>query len=53
MITLKQIAKKCGVSTASVSIALTMQTDISVDTANRIREVAKREGYYPNSAASP
>ncbi len=51
MISLKDIAAKCGVSTATVSKALNDQKDIGEDTKARIKEVADEMGYFPNSAA--
>lgn len=51
MITLKDIAQRCGVSVASASKALNNMPDISPATAARIRDTAKELGYYPNVAA--
>lgn len=51
MVSLKTIAKQCGVSTATVSKALHDQKDISEETKQRIREMADKLGYYPNAAA--
>ena len=51
MVSLKDIAAKCGVSTATVSKALNDQKDIGEDTKARIKEVADEMGYFPNSAA--
>lgn len=51
MITLKDVAAKCGYSAAAVSKALNGRTDINPDTARRIREVAREMGYIPNTAA--
>ena len=51
MITLKDIAKKCNVSLATVSKALNGQSDIAEQTADFIRQTAKEMGYLPNSAA--
>ena len=51
MVTIKEIADYCGVSTATVSKALNHGTDISKATALRIRTAAQKLGYYPNSAA--
>lgn len=51
MITIKQLAEQCGVSIATVSKALNNMPDVNVDTANRIREVAKQVGYLPNASA--
>lgn len=51
MVSLKDIASRCGVSTATVSKALHDQKDISSDTKNRIKDIAKEMGYFPNAAA--
>lgn len=51
MVTLKEIAKACDVSVASVSKALNNATDIGAETAERIRRVAREMGYHPNAAA--
>ena len=51
MVSLKTIAKTCGVSTATVSKALNDHKDISEETKKRIREAAKELGYFPNAAA--
>ncbi|MGI6725209.1 MAG: LacI family DNA-binding transcriptional regulator [Christensenellales bacterium] len=51
MITLKDIAKECGVSVASVSKALNYMPGVGEKTAERIRECASRLGYLPNAAA--
>ena len=51
MVSLKDIAKKCGVSTATVSKALNDQKDIGEKTKNRIKETAEKMGYFPNAAA--
>lgn len=51
MVSLKTIAEKCGVSTATVSKALNNQKDISEETKRRIREKAEELGYFPNAAA--
>ena len=50
MVSLKTIAEKCGVSTATVSKALNDQKDISEETKSRIRTVAEQLGYFPNAA---
>ena len=49
MVSLKTIAEKCGVSTATVSKALNDQKDISEETKSRIRTVAEQLGYFPNA----
>lgn len=51
MVTLKDIAKECNVSLASVSKALNGHSDIGVATSERIRNTAKRMGYLPNAIA--
>lgn len=48
---MKDIAKQCGVSVATVSKALNGQSDISEETKQRIRAVADEQGYMTNSAA--
>ena len=51
MVSLKDIAAECGVSVATVSKALNNHKDIGEQTKSHIREVAKKMGYHPNSAA--
>lgn len=51
MVSLKTIAEKCGVSTATVSKALNDQKDISEETKSRVRKTAEALGYFPNAAA--
>ena len=51
MVTIREIAAYCGVSTATVSKALNQGTDISSETAQRIRSAAQKLGYFPNGAA--
>ncbi len=51
MISLKEVAKYCGVSTATVSKALNDQSDIGEETKVKVREAAKQLGYFPNAAA--
>lgn len=51
MVSMKDIAQKCGVSVATVSKALSGQQDISEATKQRIAEVAKELGYTANSTA--
>lgn len=51
MTSLKDIAKRCGVSTATVSKALNGQKDISDKTRKAIKLVADELGYFPNAAA--
>ncbi|MEI6100490.1 MAG: LacI family DNA-binding transcriptional regulator [Eubacteriales bacterium] len=51
MITIKDISKKCGVSSATVSKALNGYADISEETIETIRTAAKEMGYFPNATA--
>ena len=51
MSSLKDLARECGVSVATVSKALNGQSDISAATRDRVREAARRIGYVPNMAA--
>ena len=51
MPSLKDLAKECGVSVATVSKALNNQPDISAATRERVRAAAHRMGYLPNAAA--
>ena len=51
MVSLKDIAATCGVSTATVSKALNDLPDISQERKELIREKAKEMGYLPNLAA--
>ena len=50
-VTLKDIAKKVGLSMATVSRALADHPDISGETKNRVREVAQALSYIPNYRA--
>lgn len=51
MVSMKDIAKKCGVSVATVSKALNGQKDIGEETRRRICTVAEEMGYMANSVA--
>lgn len=51
MITLKDIARECSVSLATVSKALNGHTDIGANTALTIKKKARELGYLPNTAA--
>ena len=51
MVSMKDIAKECGVSVATVSKSLNNYSDIGKETRDRILETAKKMGYYPNSSA--
>ena len=50
MVSVKDIAKECGVSVATVSKALNGHSDISQATKEKVRAAAQRLGYMPNSA---
>ena len=49
MVSLKTIAERCGVSTATVSKALNDHKDISEETKNRVKQTAQALGYFPNA----
>ncbi len=51
MITLKEIAKKCSVSIATVSNILNGKSNVSEDTKQRVLQVVKETGYRPNYMA--
>ena len=51
MISVKDIAERCGVSLATVSKALNGRADIGEATRARVLEAAQELGYMPNSAA--
>lgn len=51
MVSMKDIAQRCGVSVATVSKALNGQPDIGEETRERIAAAAKEMGYMTNSAA--
>lgn len=51
MVSMKDIAQRCGVSVATVSKALNDQQDISAETRQRVRTVAEEMGYVTNAAA--
>ena len=51
MVSMKDIARECGVSVATVSKSLNGHTDIGEETRERIRQTAERMGYLANSAA--
>lgn len=51
MVSIKDIAAACGVSTATVSKALNGHKDVSELTKKIIRETARDMGYHPNSQA--
>ena len=51
MVSMKDIARACGVSVATVSKALNGQPDIGGETRTRVCEAAQKMGYMTNSAA--
>ena len=51
MVTIKDIAKKAGVSYATVSRALNNKVDVNQETRRQIIKIAKQMGYRPNVIA--
>ena len=51
MVSMKDIAKKCGVSIATVSKALNGYSDIGAEKREEIKRTAEEMGYLPNSYA--
>lgn len=51
MVSMKDIALRCGVSVATVSKALNGQPDIGEETRRRVEETAREMGYMTNAAA--
>ena len=51
MVTLKDVAKKAGVTPATVSMALNGKGSISDATRKRIEKIVKELGYYPSATA--
>lgn len=51
MVSMKDIALKCGVSVATVSKALNGYSDIGEETRDIVKKAAAELGYFPNSAA--
>ena len=51
MVSMKDIALRCGVSVATVSKALNGQPDIGEETRRRVEAVAREMGYLTNAAA--
>ena len=49
MVSMKDIARACGVSVATVSKALNGQPDIGEETRTRVCEAAQKMGYMTNS----
>lgn len=51
MVTIKDVAKRAGVSIAAVSYALNDKEGVNEETKKRVREIADEMGYIPNSLA--
>ena len=51
MVSIKDVAAKCGVSVATVSKSLNDHCDIAESTKENVRRIAKEMGYFPNSSA--
>ena len=51
MVSMKDIARKCQVSVATVSKALNGYSDIGKEKREEILQAAKEMGYFPNSSA--
>lgn len=51
MVSIKEVARRCGVSVATVSKALNDKSDIGEETKRRIRKIADEMGYLPNATA--
>lgn len=51
MATIKDVAKKCGVSVTAVSYALNGKGEVKEETKNKILKTAEEMGYVPNSFA--
>jgi len=51
MLTIRDVARYCNVSTATVSKAFSAESDISYETVERVRAAARELGYYPSAAA--
>lgn len=51
MVSMKDIAKECNVTIATVSKALNDKEDIGIEMKQRIKETARSMGYFPNAAA--
>ena len=50
-VTIRDVAEKCGLSISTVSKAFNEYGDISEETKERVRAVARQIGYFPNATA--
>lgn len=50
-VTIRDVARKCGLSISAVSKALNNYPDVSEETRQRVIRVAAQIGYYPNALA--
>lgn len=50
-ITIKDIAKRCGVGVSTVSRAINNHPDINPETKNMVMEVIREMGFVPNNSA--
>lgn len=50
-LTIKEIAKLCGISVSTVSRAINNHYDINPETKKKVQEVIDKYGYVPNSSA--
>lgn len=50
MVSMKEIARRCGVSVATVSKALNDYSDVGEETKRMVRQAAEEAGYYLNSS---
>ena len=51
MTSMKDISAVCGVSVATVSKALSNQSDIGEETKEYVKKTAREMGYFPNASA--
>ncbi len=51
MVTLKDVARKAGVSEATVSLVLNNRPGVNSETRDKVSEIAKELGYTPNTVA--
>lgn len=49
--TIKELARICGVAVSTVSRAMNDRNDVNPETRDRIRAAAEKHGYVPNSSA--